>query len=82
MSHRVTVLITGAAGNLGGLLARHLLPTGHDLRLMFHRKPIPEEVRGAPNVTAVQADLANPDTLGATRLRPQAGRKKETPIQD
>ena len=65
MSDRVTVLITGAAGNLGSLLARHLLPTGHDLRLMFHRKPIPEKVRSAPNVTAVQADLANPDTLGA-----------------
>jgi nucleoside-diphosphate-sugar epimerase len=62
---RVTVLITGAAGNLGSFLARHLLPAGHDLRLMFHRKQIPEEVRGAPNVTAVQADLANPETLGA-----------------
>jgi uncharacterized protein YbjT (DUF2867 family) len=29
-----TVLITGAAGNLGGLLARHLLPSGLPLRLM------------------------------------------------
>ncbi len=65
MSDRVTVLITGAAGNRGSFLARHLLPTGHELRLMFHRKPIPEEVRSASNVTAVQADLENPDTLGA-----------------
>lgn len=65
MSDSATVLITGAAGNLGGLLARHLLPMGHDLRLMFHRRQIPEEVRRAPNVAAVQADLAKPDTLGA-----------------
>ena len=65
MSDEVTVLITGAAGNLGSLLARHLLPTGHNLRLMFHRKHIAEEVLGAPNVTAVQADLARPDTLDA-----------------
>lgn len=30
------VLITGAAGNLGGLLARHLLPTDRPLRLLEH----------------------------------------------
>jgi nucleoside-diphosphate-sugar epimerase len=32
-SDSLTVLITGAAGKLGSLLARHLLPTGHELRL-------------------------------------------------
>ena len=58
-----TVLITGAAGNLGGLLARHLLPTRHDLRLMYHRNPVPETLREDPSVTTVQADLATPDTL-------------------
>lgn len=59
-----TILITGAAGNLGGLLARHLVPRGHALRLMYHRRPLPGDVAAAPNVTAVQADLADPATLG------------------
>ncbi len=39
---RPTILITGAAGNLGSLLARHLIPGGHPLRLMYHRKPLPD----------------------------------------
>lgn len=33
----MTILITGAAGNLGSLLARHLVPRGHQLRLMYGR---------------------------------------------
>jgi nucleoside-diphosphate-sugar epimerase len=58
-----TILITGAAGNLGGLLARHLVPRGHDLRLMYHRRPLPADLASAANVSAVQADLADPATL-------------------
>ena len=65
MDDKVTVLITGAAGNLGRLLARRLVSTGRHLRLMFHRRPIPEEVRLAPNGTPVQANLSDPDALGA-----------------
>jgi len=57
------VLITGAAGNLGGLLARHLVPSGRALRLMFHRRPIAPALAAAANVTTVQADLADPRTL-------------------
>ncbi len=60
-----TILITGAAGNLGGLLARHMLPTGCPLRLMFHRTPLAPDVAGGVNVTPVQADLADPSTLHA-----------------
>lgn len=59
------ILITGAAGNLGSLLARHLVPAGHELRLMYHRTPLPAGVLAAPNVRPVKADLANPSTLGA-----------------
>ena len=58
-----TMLITGAAGNLGSLLARHLIPGGHPLRLMYHRKPLPTDIADAPNVRGVQADLADPRTL-------------------
>ncbi|HUP38738.1 MAG TPA: NAD(P)H-binding protein [Vicinamibacterales bacterium] len=57
------VLITGAAGNLGGLLARHLLPSGHELRLMYHRTPLAADLVAASNVRPVKADLADPSTL-------------------
>lgn len=73
MNHAPTVLITGAAGNLGGLLSRYLsvpghLPpgepsSGHSLRLMYHRTPLAADIAGASNVRAVQADLADPKTL-------------------
>ena len=58
-----TTLITGAAGNLGGLLAQHLVARGHRLRLMQHRRPLPDTLRKAPNVEPVLADLAAPETL-------------------
>ena len=58
-----TILITGAAGNLGSMLARHLLPTEHRLRLMIHRKALPEDLAQAPNVEVVSADLVRPETL-------------------
>jgi nucleoside-diphosphate-sugar epimerase len=58
-----TILITGAAGNLGGLLSRHLVGTGHELRLMHHRKPLPEDVARAANVRPIKADLGDPATL-------------------
>jgi uncharacterized protein YbjT (DUF2867 family) len=60
-----TILITGAAGNLGSLLARHLIPCGQPLRLMYHRRPLPDDIAHAPNVTPVQADLGDPPTLSA-----------------
>ena len=60
-----TTLITGAAGNLGGLLARHLVSRDQTLRLMYHRKPLAADLARAPNVQSVQADLADPATLAA-----------------
>lgn len=60
-----TILITGAAGNLGSLLARHLIPFGQPLRLMYHRRPLPEDIARASRVTPVQADLGNTGTLSA-----------------
>lgn len=64
MGDRRTILITGAAGNLGSLLARHLVPAGQDLRLMVHRKPLPADLLAAANVHPVRADLSDPATLG------------------
>ena len=39
------ILITGAVGNLGSLLARHLLTQPAQLRLMIHRTPPPARTR-------------------------------------
>lgn len=59
----MNVLITGAAGNLGGFLARSLLDSPHRLRLMIHRRELPADLAAAPNVTICRADLARPETL-------------------
>jgi len=61
-----TLLITGAAGNLGSRFARHLAGSGHDLRLMVHKTPLPGDLgraEGPEKVTVVRADLARPETL-------------------
>ena len=60
---RRTILITGAAGNLGSLLARQLMATGHELRLMYHRTLLPEDVARVANVHPIKADLGDPATL-------------------
>jgi nucleoside-diphosphate-sugar epimerase len=59
------ILITGAAGNLGSALARHLLPSRHRLRLLFHRTPLPDDLLAGRRVELAQADLAIPETLSA-----------------
>jgi nucleoside-diphosphate-sugar epimerase len=59
---RPVILITGAAGNLGSRLARHLAAQGHRLRLMVHRTPLPPDLADA-GVSQVAADLARPATL-------------------
>ena len=60
-----TVLITGAAGNLGCLLARHILRHEKDLELilMQHRTMIPSYIALDPQVKTRRADLSQPDTL-------------------
>jgi nucleoside-diphosphate-sugar epimerase len=65
MKPRPAILITGAAGNLGSLLARHLIAGDHTLRLMYHRKPLPADFATASQVTPVRADLADPMTLAS-----------------
>lgn len=63
MASSPRILITGAAGNLGGLLVRHLAAQGLDLRLMYHRRPLPPDLARRPNVETIAADLARPETL-------------------
>jgi nucleoside-diphosphate-sugar epimerase len=63
-----TVLITGAAGNLGSRLARRLAQEPINLRLMTHRTPLPGDLIGTARIDVVQADLAQAQTLiGALR---------------
>jgi len=59
------VLITGAAGNLGSMLARHLASAPHELRLLIHLKKIPDDVRSFRNVSVFPANLEDPRTLAA-----------------
>lgn len=60
-----TVLITGAAGNLGGLLANHLVGGPHRLRLLAHRTPPSRRLAERDDVEVVYADLARPKTLAS-----------------
>ena len=59
------ILITGAAGNLGRRLARQLVLSGHELRLMYHRRPLAEDLAHLANVRPIKADLGAAATLPA-----------------
>ncbi|MCK5219584.1 NAD(P)-dependent oxidoreductase [bacterium] len=58
-------LITGAAGNLGGLLANYLKDSGLILNLLIHKKEIDPKLKGIPNINVFKADLGNKDTLAS-----------------
>jgi nucleoside-diphosphate-sugar epimerase len=57
------ILITGAAGNLGSFLTRHLLGSPHELNLLVHRRPPTFDAEAEPNVRVFRADLGRPETL-------------------
>lgn len=65
MSAPRTVLITGAAGNMGTLLARHLAGRVPRLRLMYHRTPLAADLIGAAGVESVPADLGDRSSVAA-----------------
>ncbi len=56
-----SILITGAAGNLGGLLANHL--KGRNLHLLTHQKDVAEELKNRENIKIFKADLTKKETL-------------------
>ncbi|MFT3781403.1 MAG: NAD(P)-dependent oxidoreductase [Nibricoccus sp.] len=56
--------ITGAAGNLGSLLSRHLLANSqHDLRLLIHNREVPPDLREQARAPSFRCDLANPESF-------------------
>lgn len=58
-----TILITGAAGNLGGLLANHLKDTDLNLHLMTHIKDVDKNLRSKSNEKIFKADLSDKNSL-------------------
>ena len=69
-----TVFITGAAGNLGGLLAEYLKSTvldvnktesGLKLNLLIHNKDINENLKNHDKIKIFKADLSKKETLDA-----------------
>lgn len=58
------IAITGAAGNLGGILARHTLAeTDARLRLLIHKRDVGRDLRKSTRVSVHRCDLAQPETL-------------------
>lgn len=63
MNNPINVLITGAAGNLGGLLAKHLKQNELiNLHLMIHKKDVANELKD-PKIKIIRADLSKKETL-------------------
>lgn len=59
------ILITGAAGNLGSLLSKHIRDNENDLNLilMQHQKKVPHGLSKNRRIIVRNADLSNPATL-------------------
>lgn len=58
-----TVVITGAAGNLGGMLAKAMVNDNVMLNLMIHKRDIADGLKKAENVKVFHADLSNKSSL-------------------
>jgi len=57
------ILVTGAAGNIGSHVSRHLMTTTHQLRLLVHKSPLPLDIVNHPNVEVLRADVGQPNSL-------------------
>lgn len=57
------VAITGAAGNLGGILAECMVNRDCHLNLLIHKKDVSNDLKSRVNVSVLRIDLADPNTL-------------------
>jgi len=60
---KLKVAITGAAGNLGSILAQGLSGKGVLLNLFIHKKDVSEELKAKENVSVFKIDLAEKESL-------------------
>ena len=56
----MTTLITGSAGNLGRLIARHMLTTNEKLHLMIHKKKSSARYQQSPQREGVPCRPGQP----------------------
>ena len=61
--NKIRVAITGAAGNLGNLLAEGMKSRNINLNLLIHKKDVPDNLKNCKNVSVFKTDLANPETI-------------------
>jgi len=59
----IRVAITGAAGNLGGLLAQGMKNMDVQLNLLIHKKDVTADLREKQNISVFEVDLAKKETL-------------------
>ncbi|MFV0538353.1 MAG: NAD-dependent epimerase/dehydratase family protein [Dysgonomonas sp.] len=57
------VAMTGAAGNLGGLLAQGMKDLDVDLNLLIHKKDVSDDLKNKKNISIFRVDLANDKSL-------------------
>lgn len=65
MQNKLKIAITGAAGNLGGLLANRLIDEDITLNLLYHNKEVTNRLKEDKKVTTYKVDLAKKETLRA-----------------
>lgn len=57
------IAITGAAGNLGGLLAWRMKDMKVNLNLLIHNKDVADDLKKKDNISVFKVDLAKKETL-------------------
>ena len=62
---RKRIAITGAAGNLGGLLAKGLTTENVTLNLLIHHKDVSEDLKKKDRIEVFRTDLADKHSLDA-----------------
>lgn len=61
--NKLRIAVTGAAGNLGSLLAHRLLKEKVSLNLLIHKKRLPKALNENKKVTTFTVDLSNQASL-------------------